>query len=73
MTDFSGNIKYAITRAVSVRVGYSFLWAANIARPVDMVNYEIGTGPGQKMGIITANNRQNVFIQGWNVGIEMNR
>ncbi len=73
VTDFSGNIKYAITRAVSVRVGYSFLWAANIARPVDMVNYEIGTGPGQKMGIITANNRQDVFIQGWNVGIEMNR
>jgi len=73
VADFSGNIKYAITRSVSVRVGYSFLWAANIARPVDMVNYEIGTGPGQKMGIITANNRQDVFIQGWNVGVEMNR
>jgi hypothetical protein len=73
VADFNANIKYAVTRAVSVRVGYSFLWAGNIARPVDMVNYEIGTGPGQKMGIIAANNKQDVFIQGWNIGVELNR
>jgi hypothetical protein len=38
-----------------------------------MVNYEIGTGVGQKMGIITTNNKQDVYIQGWNVGLELNR
>jgi hypothetical protein len=70
--DFNINVSYAVTRAVSVRAGYSFLWVGNIARPSDMVNYEIGTGPGQKMGIITANNKQDVYIQGWNVGVELN-
>jgi hypothetical protein len=73
VADFSGNINYAITRSISVRVGYSFMWIGNVARPVDMVNYEIGTGAGQKMGIITANNKQDVFIQGWNIGLLMNR
>jgi hypothetical protein len=73
VADLNANVSYAVTRSVSIRLGYSFLWTANIARPVDMVNYQIGTAPGQKMGIIAANNKQDVFIQGWNIGVEMNR
>jgi len=73
VADFNGNISYAITRAVSVRVGYSFMWVGNVARPVDMVDYQLGTAPGQKMGIITANNKQDLFIQGINLGVELNR
>ena len=73
VADFNGNISYAITRAVSVRVGYTFMWVGNVARPVDMIDYQIGTAPGQKMGIVTANNKQDVFIQGINLGVELNR
>ena len=73
VADFNANVSYAITRSVSIRLGYSFTWMDNIARPVDMINYQIGPGVGQKMGIITANNKQDVFIQGWNIGLTLNR
>ena len=41
-----------------------------------MVRYMIGPGTAtdlQKMGVVTANNKQDVYIQGWNIGVEMNR
>ena len=33
LADFNGNIHYAVTRSISIRLGYD-AWVGNIARPV---------------------------------------
>jgi hypothetical protein len=57
-----------ITRAISAKLGWTGFYLDGIARASSMVNYEVPT-----MGINMANNRQNVFVQGLHVGVEVNR
>ncbi len=59
---------YQLTRAVSVRAGWTGLWMDNIARSSNMINYQV---PG--MGIRSQFNRQDVFVHGWNLGLIVNR
>jgi len=72
--------RYQFSRSVSFRVGWTGFWVDGIARPSDMVVYEINrrdTRPNpldfESMGILADNNRQSVFVHGWTVGLDINR
>jgi hypothetical protein len=59
-----------ITRLISLKVGWTGMFMSNIARSADLVNYTV-----PDMGIQTDlhGNRENLFIHGLNIGIELNR
>ena len=57
-----------LTRLISFKVGWTGIFMDSIARAADMVNYTVPT-----MGINTDSNQQTVFMQGVNVGVELNR
>jgi hypothetical protein len=57
---------FYLTRAVALQVGWTGLVAGEIARPSNMVRYEVPT-----MGII--NRDQDIFAQGLSFGVEINR
>ena len=62
------DLKYQLTRAVSLRAGWSGMWMDGIARASSLINYEVPT-----MGIQMGYNRQDIFIHGPSFGIEVNR
>ena len=61
------NTTYELTKAVGIRVGYTGMYTGNIGRASNNINYVLPS-----MGILP-NNHQNVFINGLNVGFEINR
>jgi hypothetical protein len=64
--------RYQITRSVDFRAGWTGLWLNNIARGSEMIDYTLG--PDQTyMGILRDHNRDNVFINGLTIGIDINR
>jgi hypothetical protein len=65
------DLKYQVTRAISLNAGWTALWMDGIARSVNVTDYRISTT--NAMGIIDAHNRQDVFMNGFNVGVEVNR
>jgi hypothetical protein len=62
----NGNVQ--LTRLISFKVGWTGIVMGGIGRSSDMVNYDLPT-----MSINSSNNSQTVFIQGVNVGVELNR
>jgi hypothetical protein len=60
--------RYLITRTISFRAGWTGVWLGGIARPQGMVKYEV-----PNMGIDPSNNRQDVLLNGLNLGIDINR
>lgn len=56
-----------LTRAISFTTGWNGMFMDGLARPVNMIRYSMPT-----MGILP-NNREDVFVQGVNFGIEINR
>lgn len=69
--EFRAELVYHVTRAFSVKAGWTGFWMDGIARGSDMFDYTISEH--RVMGVNAANNRQNVFMHGWNVGIVINR
>ena len=75
-TEFSPLVEFRIeahveiTRLISLKAGWNAIWVNGIARAADMVEYRV-----PDMGITTAlgGNRQDVFMHGLNLGIELNR
>jgi len=64
--------RYQITRSVNFHAGWSGLWLNNIARGSETIDYTLG--PDQTyMGILRDHNRDNVFINGLTIGIDINR
>ena len=59
-----------LTNIISVKAGYTGIFVNNVARAADMVDYTVPT-----MGITRSleGNLQNVYIQGLNLGFEINR
>ncbi len=57
-----------LTRLLALKVGWTGIYMGGIARTADMVNYTV-----PQMSINSANNHQTVFMQGVNVGLELNR
>jgi len=62
------DFRYMITRAIDFHVGWTGIWMGGIARPSNMIDYSVPS-----MGINTANNRQNVLMNGLNLGFDINR
>lgn len=58
---------YQLFRSVALKVGWTGLYVDGVARSSNMIDYTLPT-----MGIVM-NNRQEVFINGVNFGIEFNR
>lgn len=65
------DLKYQVTRAVSLKFGWSAMWLDGIARSSNMIDYSLSNT--SIMGINAMNNRQDVLIQGAVFGVEVNR
>lgn len=63
--------KYQFSRAIAFRVGWDALWMDNIARSSNMIDYTLSET--SMMGINMHKNRQDVLMQGWTLGVELNR
>ena len=57
-----------LTRLISMKVGWTGIVMGGIGRASDMVNYALPT-----MSINSSQNQQTVFMQGVNIGVELNR
>ena len=62
------NLKYQVFRSVYLQLGYTAMYAENIARASKMVQYTL---PG--MGINSDNNKEGLFMNGVNFGVVINR
>ncbi len=63
--------RYQLTRSVSVRAGWTGIWMEGIARASGLVDYSLRQD--SVMGLLVDNNRQNVFVHGLTLGIDVNR
>jgi hypothetical protein len=61
-------MRYQMTRALSIRAGWTGMWLDGIARANNSVNYEVPA-----MGLLTADNRQSLFMHGLTLGVDINR
>ena len=74
LTEFTPLIEFRVeghvqlTRLLSLKAGWTGIFMDGIARASDMVEYTVPS-----MGILPGNNNLPVFIQGVNVGLELNR
>ncbi len=62
---------YRMTRAVSIHGGWTGMWIDNLARPSGMINYELGETTN--LGILNRKNRQDLFMNGLVLGVQINR
>ena len=66
--ELRAELRFQVTRSISLRAGWTGIWIDGIARPSNMVNYEVAY-----MGINGDGNRQDVFINGLTIGVDVNR
>ena len=61
------NLQYQLTRGISIRGGWTGMWIDGIARGSALNVYRL-----PDMGLDMADNRQDVFVQGFNLGAQLN-
>ncbi len=61
---------YQITQVVALRGGWNGMWIGNVAQPSGMINYTLGET--QTLGILTNQNKQNLFLNGLSLGLSFN-
>lgn len=61
-------LRYLLTRAISLRAGWTGTWADGIARSPGLTDYSLPT-----MGIDMTRNRDDLFIHGLTFGVDLNR
>jgi hypothetical protein len=66
-------LAYRLTNTISVRGGWTGFYTDNLARPADMIVYQFPSPSRPAMGINMDRNREDVFVNGYNIGIEWNR
>ncbi len=73
--EFRLQADWQLTRYMSLGVGWTGMWLGGIARPSNMIAYELGSDASEAsfMGILAEHNRQDVFINGVNFRIVFNR
>ena len=69
--EIRADLQWQWTRHVSFGAGWTGLWMDGIARASNLINYEFGTS--SMMGILGRHNRQDVFINGADFRIIVNR
>lgn len=57
-----------LTEAITLTAGWTGLWMDGIARSSNMIYYSV-----PQMGILPENNRQDVFMNGLHIGLQVNR
>jgi hypothetical protein len=62
------DLHYVLTRAINLRVGWTGFWAGGVVRPANVVEDQLPA-----MGIDASDNKENLFVNGVNFGIEFNR
>ncbi len=62
---------YQLTRAVFIKAGWTAIWMDGIARGSNIIDYTISEP--SVMGINAAENSQDVFMHGLNIGVTVNR
>ena len=67
LVEFRAEAHVQMTRLISLKAGWTGMFMDNVARASDMVLYEVPA-----LGILTNNNKQPVFMQGFNIGVELN-
>jgi hypothetical protein len=67
IVEFRVNLQYQLTRAISVRGGWTGMWIDGIARGSNLNVYRL-----PDMGLDLTDNREDVFIHGFNFGAQMN-
>jgi hypothetical protein len=63
--------KYQLTRSITFNAGWNGMYIGNLARPSQMINYELGKT--SVLGLLDGKNRDLCFLQGLGIGIEVNR
>ena len=73
--EFRLQADWQVTQHVTLGVGYTGIWLGGIARPSNMIAYQLGSEESEAdfMGILEEHNRQNVFINGVTFRIAFNR
>ena len=61
------NLQYQLTRGISVRGGWTGMWIDGIARGSALNTYRV-----PNMGLDLSDNRQDVFLHGFNGGVQWN-
>ncbi len=65
--EFRLNLSYQVSKAVNLRVGWTALYMDGVARAVSVQEYSLPT-----LGFDTSSNKEDLFAQGFNVGVEIN-
>lgn len=63
------NLGYNLTKAITLRAGWTGIIMGDIARGQSVVNYSM---PGLGINPNNGSNKQDVFVQGYNLGVEVN-
>jgi len=69
--ELRAELKFQLTRAVFVKAGWTGTWMAGIARASNIVDYTISER--SILGIDAGANREDLFVQGVNIGVTVNR
>lgn len=67
IVEFRVNLQYQLTRGISLRGGWTGMWMDGIARGSSLNVYRV-----PDMGIDMADNREAVFVHGFNFGAQLN-
>ena len=59
--------RYQVTRSISLRAGWNGMWMNNMARAANLISYNIPPG------LTGGGNRQDVFMHGISIGVDINR
>jgi hypothetical protein len=68
MAELRVEAEYKITSTISLRAGWTGMWVGNVARADNVVVYNWGD-----MGINTNNCRNDIFVNGATLGLQINR
>ncbi len=59
---------YQVTRSVALKIGYTLLYVDGISRGANRIEYTL-----PRFGILGSPSNEEIFAQGLNLGIEVNR
>lgn len=68
LLEIRAELRYQVTRSISLRAGWTGMWMDHMVRAASMVDYTLPT-----MGISERGNRQDTFVHGATIGIDINR
>jgi hypothetical protein len=68
--------RYQLTRAVSLRLGWTGMWMDRMSRASGVIDYSVqyaDAGPPEGFNLLPDRNRQSMWINGFTIGLDINR